>query len=128
MQYKEAVEKVTNGASWFDKAHPGWERKIDLSELDMSNGCHCIWGQNVDRVWVMADDFSAMIPIDGYFSALRFMSEGTDFLTAGRWMIDHGFALPSSNDPEDLNDFAVLDEVWTDLIKERFNSGILSDQ
>jgi len=40
-----AAEAVANGAQLLDERYPGWYRKINLDELEISNGCSCICGQ-----------------------------------------------------------------------------------
>lgn len=37
--------KVARGAKRLDRYHPGWWRKIDVAELEMADGEHCILGQ-----------------------------------------------------------------------------------
>lgn len=36
---------VNRCATWLDKAHPGWHKKIDIPTLDISSCCNCVLGQ-----------------------------------------------------------------------------------
>lgn len=38
-------EAISRGIAWLDEQHPGWEGKIDLRTLDLSNSCFCVLGQ-----------------------------------------------------------------------------------
>lgn len=39
------AERVRKGAKLLDKEYPGWEKRIDLSILDLESTCDCILGQ-----------------------------------------------------------------------------------
>lgn len=41
----DAERRVATGAAWLDKHRPGWERKVDLAKLHMSDTEWCICGQ-----------------------------------------------------------------------------------
>lgn len=90
--------RVARGAAWLDENMPGWEQKVDLAKLDLYNCLQCILGQ-VSNV---------------RFGYLRIvLSMGED------WAILHGF-----NDH--CGNMSLLNEAWTTLIKERFDTGNLS--
>ncbi len=100
--------EVAKGAGWLDANHPGWERRIDLAVLDLSSPCRCVLGQIGGDFW----DFLASVPMG-----------------VGRipWAVRHGFAMDISGSLYEPPDWAALDETWISLIKERFDSGLLSD-
>lgn len=39
------MESVGRGIELLDKYRPGWDKKIDLAQLDIANGCKCVLGQ-----------------------------------------------------------------------------------
>lgn len=110
--------EVARGAAWLDENHPGWERHIDLSTLDMSNCQHCIVGQ---ALWAFAAKESYEDTAGYFFSGMVDVLPITDPWTVHsdlRSPSDHGF---------DGDDYAELEKTWTALLKERFVSGLLSD-
>lgn len=42
---EETMLRVKRGVEWLDANYPGWESKVIINTLDMSNGCRCILGQ-----------------------------------------------------------------------------------
>lgn len=105
----EAAEaRVARGAAWLDENRQGWERQIDLASLDLSNGCRCILGQL----------FSGDQDQTGYGKAMeRFPDLDADANPYRHGFVDFGRTANS-----------ILDEAWISLIKERFASGLLSDE
>jgi hypothetical protein len=93
-------ERVAYGAAVLDQKSPGWESQIDLSKLDLNDSCRCVLGQIYGH----------------YFDGLMVLDKGS-----GGSM---GFNIYASESP---NRFADLDEAWISLIKERFDTGALSD-
>lgn len=127
-----ANEAVARGAEWLDKVNPGWERKIDLSNLKLADGCRCIIGQVVSASYLGELDEEnnitgmfryAVSPYIALFASFKpdrpAVPDEFDMFT-----IEHGFftAYDSSYDFHDL------DEAWIALIKQRFELGILSDE
>ncbi len=53
------IENVKRGAVLLDKERPGWRDEINLSTLDLADGCFCILGQVFgyysDGVWAVFD-------------------------------------------------------------------------
>jgi hypothetical protein len=103
-------ERVAKGAAWLDKEVPGWERKIDLSILQLSSCCDCICGQ------AMADMLEGYY-IDGFSRAMDISNSAYNY----EWAKDHGFYY------YDEHDLVALEAAWTSLIKERHNTGNFSD-
>lgn len=102
-------QRVAKGAAWLDKEVPGWERKIDLSKLNLSDCTDCICGQ------AMAD------MLEGYYcSGFDRALEMVGVYDMG-WASDHGFYY------YDDYDLITLESLWASLIKERFNTGNFSD-
>jgi hypothetical protein len=55
-------ERVAAGARWLDLHRPGWADRIDLDELDLSDPCACVLGQEYgsyaeapEELWVEDD-------------------------------------------------------------------------
>lgn len=90
--------RVCNGAEWLDAVHPGWEHKIDLSTLDIGDGCFCICGQLMGGFYDVAEMTDRVLGSQGR-----------------HWLYNHGFI-------DDLDT-----EAWVELIKGRFDMGITSD-
>jgi hypothetical protein len=104
-----AYETVAIGASWLDKVAPGWERQIDISTLDIRNIHQCICGQ----LFETKDNHS------GYGTIFYDQDHEDDhsewFDDRIKWFNDHGFT------------HAEYTELWVALIKNRFDTGTLSD-
>lgn len=123
------IKEVAAGAAWLDKEFPGWEREIDLGTLDLEHCQSCICGQslrglvgnNIESGYHAAIILGAKVSEDWVWNQ--------DFVWALSWARDHGFAV----DDRDVSDnhyrtaFDELDVHWSTLIKERFNTGNLSD-
>ena len=92
-EFEKSCKHVTDGASWLDEVSPGWERKIDVSILDISDCTACVCGQVLDGGWF--NDLVMKKP--------------------AQWLWDHGFLWPEEGDQ------------WVALIKDRFDTGALSD-
>lgn len=91
------VKEVAAGAEWLDANFPGWEREIDLGTLELQSCTNCILGQGLRSLYGM----------NGYY---RIDSEYGD-----EWIDSHGFFYPED------------ESFWSELIKERFSTGNLSD-
>ena len=100
-------ERVTRGAVILDAKKPGWEREIDLASLELSDSCHCILGQLYGHY---CDGVDILETVDGKWTGVEVATAG--FIT-----------YPS----EHISAYAKLDEAWISLIKERFDTGALSD-
>lgn len=98
-------ERVARGAAWLDETLPGWERRIDLAQLNLANACRCVLGQ------ISGDYWSAPWP---------------------RTEMDnrhYGFVCGAPPEDQTISEaYSELDEAWISLIKERFASGTLSDE
>jgi len=45
----EILKRVKRGLKWLEEKHgPGWEDKIDLTELDLASSSQCVLGQVFD--------------------------------------------------------------------------------
>lgn len=98
------AKEVAAGAAWLDKNFPGWERKIDLTKLDIGDGCNCVIGQTL-----------------GFFRTPQNNLRDGDI-----WAEAHGF-LPTIDYSWTEEQAHALEAKWADLIKERFNTGNLSN-
>lgn len=104
---------VAAGAAWLDENEPGWEGRIDLAKLDLSNGCQCVLGQ--------------VTPERSYWYFL--VRARPDQQTAWHadhdgWAVEHGFNAPYLL--RCTRAYIALDELWIALVKERHDSGLLS--
>lgn len=118
---KELNECVARGAEWLDTVHPGWERRIDLANLELSVTCRCVLGQIFKP-----DSSEELRDFRTGWSALRAVAHGhydSEFCEPDweLWITRHGF--------ERFADvtYDELDEAWIAVVKERFASGNLSD-
>lgn len=100
------LKEVIAGSQWLDENFPGWEREIDLGELDITDCEVCVLGQALKKHASQGES--------GYDYGCDL--GGTAEVSRGRWSWNHGF-LSQFDEP-----------LWRDLIKERFSSGNLSDE
>lgn len=108
--------RVARGAAWLDEVQPGWERRIDLSKLELRSACRCVLGQ-----------------LYGTFSESAFFYRHGDYTYEWSESIPFGFILPLEKDTDGVEywsdaEYPRLDEAWISLIKERFDTGTLSDE
>ncbi len=116
------AKEVTAGAEWLDENFPGWEREIDLGILQLRDCQNCICGQSLAK-FVTGHLFS------GYDVALARVtgkSKTEDNIydnrrTAVAWAEAHGFYCWTRAGEEEA------EGLWVELLKERFNTGNLSD-
>ena len=94
--------EVARGAAWLDARSSGWERRVDLGRLDLTDCGECVLGH----------------VFGGYYTGLN--QAGYDFDP-----VRHGFALPLDTP---RTTWQSLTDTWAALIKERFDSGNLSDE
>ena len=107
----ESIEaRVAKGAAALDKVMPGWESKIDLSILDLGDGCRCVLGQLFGEKATLEYQHA-----NGWWYALKHFGIGYS---------PEGFNV--ATEKARLVEFAALDEAWISLIKERHDSGALS--
>lgn len=108
-------QKVQNGIDWLDEHAPGWERRIDLSTLNLYRGCDCVLGQVFQEEakesgWSSSEEDT--LRIDAYLWATN------------RWILavySLGFVGTSHSE------WVLLSREWRERIKQRFDSGLLSD-
>lgn len=106
----DSVEaRVARGAALLDEKRPGWERKIDLAVFALDDGCKCVVGQL----------FGDYIDGIGLLGCPGPWNTALDL----EWERRHGF-LTSYGESWSWEE---LEEAWASLLKERFDSGNLSD-
>lgn len=117
---QEVRETVKDGAAWLDENHPGWETRLDLSELAMNNCDRCVIGQAVGD----------------YYDVTMEASIGDDLYDSTLWAIEHGFQAPDEmyydeeedewfdDDQKIARYYAILEDLWTEEVKDRFNRGL----
>jgi hypothetical protein len=99
IEMKDSAERVARGAAYMDENYPGWERKINLEILNIASPNSCICGQVVTGI--------------GYGSGWGVVNN--DLARIGEITGHYGFDTPQDGD------------AWVSLIKERFDTGALSD-
>ena len=100
----ESRERVARGAAWLDEVAPGWERKLDLSVLDIADPDRCVCGQVFMQPAIESNYTSG-------YSYARF--EHSLVLVS---MARSGFVYDEDGD------------AWVELVKQRFDAGTLSDE
>jgi hypothetical protein len=95
------AERVARGVALLDQAAPGWANKIDLGFLNLEDACNCVLGQvyNTGRAYPTGFDIGLE----------QLHAEGLGWY--------YGFDI--SEDQSDPVTYAVLDQEWVRIIKER---------
>jgi hypothetical protein len=103
---EEYRQNVCRGAAFMDREYPGWERQVDVSILDINDPRSCICGQVIPEGYTktMELHFGHLFDSNDKFNDEISLSIQRHGFTGG-WHSDY----------------------WVELIKERFDSGILSD-
>ena len=138
LQERLAAKAVARGARLLDKIMPGWDKKIDLHDLDLSDGSTCVLGQLFDEPQTRPA-YAAY----GYSSAraMRASYKGTGITcdpdrevcisnyALGTLVLKEAYPYSKRNQEElaiahgfqasDEADYPDLDKVWTEVIKER---------
>ncbi len=110
--HKAIRSRVEKGAKWLDETEPGWEGRINLGELLISDVQQCVCGQVFLK----------------YLEEETWSESGYDFAQH-----QQGFS-PGVMGFETLNwkncnaEYGALGDAWVELIKERYDSGMLSGQ
>lgn len=86
---KVLEERVARGVEWLDDNHPGWKGRVDVDELDMGDGYHCILSQ------VLRQKYGDVIDILGENFCLR-----------------HGFTLYNCPVGHSPNRYDQLTSIW----------------
>lgn len=110
---ESAKIRAERGAALLDEWEPGWDALIDLSILDLDDGCRCILGQVYDReVGLLSGDLR---PENGYEFGVEWLADymGDDNAVA------HGFASDGDTFSEAQADTWQLDEAWIAIIERR---------
>lgn len=117
------AKEVAAGASWLDENFPGWEREIDLGTLDITSCQECVLGQSLRRfVKDQVLDTGFGIGSDKLYDQYR---KGI-LTSADELTIRYSFSNEWHN-PGGKGDATINEPLWRELIKERFNTGNLSD-
>lgn len=109
---------VKQGIDWLDENYPGWERRIDTSQLKMENCERCVIGQAVNDM--------------SYWSTIEYAS-GSFGDYSIQWAIDHGFDVDLDDIPEDermdasginygpeaQKRYIALEVLWTEEVRNR---------
>ena len=112
------AKEVATGAAWLDENFPGWEREIDLGELDIENCSLCICGQSLRKFVVNGlTGYDIALAVSHGLAESKFRNRALRF----NWANEHGFYA------RNFMHATTLESLWRDLIKERFSTGNLSD-
>ena len=95
---------AARGAEYLDTNHPGWYRKVRITDLDMSNSKVCILG------FCFGDYWEALAKIT---SKPIFRASDND----ERWAVTHGFNVPAFLQMQGGYERLALS--WLPLIRER---------
>lgn len=103
--FRRMIERsVRRGASYLDNVHPGWDRKIDLSNFSIGTYERCVLGQLYPSGYNGGLAVLALAPLDA-------CKCGFDLLPMARW--------PSWRLVGSKSRFDYLDECWKRLIEGR---------
>ena len=102
IEHQEMIEYVQRGIALLDKQCPGWESKIDLVNLSLSEGCNCILGQIYDEY---NNGVQALFGCDAYAREPYAMTD-SEYQT----IIEHGFLTE--------DDYDELEIVWVTLLQQ----------
>lgn len=113
--------RVAKGAALLDEKKPGWERQIDLDELDVQSSTSCVTAQLSDARWYAAgmEELGLTGGNGGTYIAHGFNAEGLPGCTCA----------PCSGGPEMPRDYnqsaayATLNRLWRELIEGRLAAG-----
>jgi len=131
--HKDLERRVLAGARKLDSELPGWERKIDLSQLELRDCQLCVLGQLFNTKAEESGYASGytygldtlMIELaasdeENEFGAITCESEQLAFESMG-YNLENGYIMNSE-------EYDLLNEKWTQFIKDRFDNGLLSDE
>lgn len=129
-------ERVANGAKFLDAIVPGWESRIDIDTLEMSDGSHCICGQTFAVEAEVTNTENGTV-IDGFLYAFNHLFdqanlwveavlEDDGYLIRDKGDISEllGFDISDEDDPDENEDpdydpYWALQVAWTNLLKDR---------
>lgn len=97
---------IKRGVYWLDTNHPGWEQKIDLSNLTMSNCDRCVIGQAVGDYYDTV--YNALVDEEIVINEYQ-----------GNWPVDHGFNVAIPWNSNNGSNYAALEAGWTEVVMER---------
>lgn len=109
--------EVQRGAKLLDEIEPGWEKKIDIPELQMAMSCSCILGQIFASY---EDGLIKALDIEFEHMSIRPANDPT-----AQKIQDHGFCLFDRSYGyaailgSENQAWHHLEHTWIDLIKER---------
>lgn len=101
MTNEDAILAVKKGTQWLDENHPGWERRLDLSNLEMNNCERCVIGQAVGNFWVTAGEEADRVGMD-----------------EEEWSVEHGFDVLFVGTSTTVA-YRQLEAEWTRVVTER---------
>ena len=109
-----ARERVKRGADFLDDADPGWHRRVDIGELELGSGTHCVLGQ-------LHGDFRLGL---GRSDLINLSSAPRASLSPAA----HGFqcAQDVSEEAQD-RDYRFLTQAWQEAIEARVEEDAMGD-
>lgn len=98
------TERVVAGAKFLDEHMPGWEKRVNLDELEMSSECLCILGQQNGSYGQVAESLG-LDPDGKQATDLGFLESTLGDVNANLHAV--------------LAEYHALDDAWHDLITAR---------
>lgn len=113
MTNEEIQLAVKKGVLWLDENHDGWEFKIDLSKLQMSNCERCVIGQAVGNYWrTTAEEARKMRESE--------VEDFENYLSGDEWAAEHGFDVNTvENGTQYSVSYAALEAAWVEVLNDR---------
>lgn len=91
--------RVAKGVALLDQKRPGWERQIDLEDLDIQSPHSCVTAQLSGVSWWRTGMKQLDLDMESY--------------------TDHGFRVDDDREGED---YPVLNSLWRDVVTERLTA------
>lgn len=111
--------RVQRGVEWLDENKPGWEYTINFEKFEMENACRCVLGFAFQEEAMKAGERTLNGEALGYWFVLGKYIDG-GYYDGTEWAVKHGFHYDIGEPWE------TLQIEWTRVIKDRFDTGVLS--
>lgn len=117
LEVRGYAKRVAKGVRFCNETLPTWITKIELSDLELSDGNMCVLGQLAAK---------SAITSAGYALDERKMEEGSGYIAATAALdikgFDYGFDIPSAGDDvglgtlDGVETYALLNHLWAEAI------------
>ena len=122
-------DRVANGARWLDENFPGWEGRVDMNSLHLSDANWCICGQ----VFAKEADQSQIRGVLGmgyWFAEKTLFSEANSWINlpkreGGGYDIERASLVSmflgfNTLEIDDDEEWGTLEEAWKELLASRY--------